>query len=319
MEALEHLVQHDPEALVDRRLLRDPEDPRELVLQRAQAVGLDVRGRQHHAVAAAGDEGVQRRLGGGGAGGRDLGRVAARVAQPVVQRAGLQHLALGGAGALAEQRVDLGQRLLDLLAGGRPVDQRGHLDQLQEAGHGAVHVGGRVQAHLAQLPAHLGDGVQQLVAHDPERGVQALGGAEQLLLHRLLGGRQRGARVLQRRRGTRLARLRPGQHQALARAGRGQGHHAAGALAGVRGARRGAWPARPARRRRRARGRPARRRSARPRTRGRTRARGRRRCPAPARRPRARGPAPPPTPARSRRPRAGSARSRAGSRPARGA
>src|SRR5204863_6412760 len=56
VEALEHLVDGDAEALVDRRLLRDPEDARELVLERAQPVGLDVRGREHQPVAAARDE-----------------------------------------------------------------------------------------------------------------------------------------------------------------------------------------------------------------------------------------------------------------------
>src|SRR3954451_8204717 len=62
VETLEHLVEDDAEALVDRRLLRDPEDARELVLERAEPVGLDVRGRQHHAIAAARDEAVECRL-----------------------------------------------------------------------------------------------------------------------------------------------------------------------------------------------------------------------------------------------------------------
>src|SRR5690242_10262235 len=42
VEALEHLVDDDAEALVDGRLLRDAEDARELVLERAEPVGLDV-------------------------------------------------------------------------------------------------------------------------------------------------------------------------------------------------------------------------------------------------------------------------------------
>src|SRR5688500_9326593 len=62
VEALEHLVYDDPEALVDRRLLRDPEDARELVLQRAETVGLDVGRGQHHAVATARDESLERLL-----------------------------------------------------------------------------------------------------------------------------------------------------------------------------------------------------------------------------------------------------------------
>jgi hypothetical protein len=43
VEALEDLVDEDPEALVEGRLGRDPEDARELVLERAGQVGLDVR------------------------------------------------------------------------------------------------------------------------------------------------------------------------------------------------------------------------------------------------------------------------------------
>src|SRR3954451_20698270 len=41
VEALQDLVQQDPEALVDGRLLRDAEDARELVFQRADPVRLD--------------------------------------------------------------------------------------------------------------------------------------------------------------------------------------------------------------------------------------------------------------------------------------
>src|SRR3954449_12245173 len=95
VEALENLVQEDPEALVDRRLLRDPEDARELVLQRADPVRLDVRGRQHQPVAAAGDERLQSL-----AVGRRPDRVAApalvalRVAQVLVERAQLEELRL---------------------------------------------------------------------------------------------------------------------------------------------------------------------------------------------------------------------------------
>ena len=50
--ALQHLVEEDPEALVHRRLLRNPEDARELVAQRAGAVGLNVGGAQHKPFAA---------------------------------------------------------------------------------------------------------------------------------------------------------------------------------------------------------------------------------------------------------------------------
>src|SRR3954449_13395025 len=66
MEALEHLVDQDSEPLSDRRLLGDAEDPRELVAQGTDPVGLDVGGRQHQAVAPARQEGLERGLVSGG-------------------------------------------------------------------------------------------------------------------------------------------------------------------------------------------------------------------------------------------------------------
>ena len=114
--ALEHLVHEDPEALVQRRLLRDPEHPRELVLQRAGPVGVDVRGRQHHAVAAPGQERLQRRLVAGGDRLRAAARVALGVEQVVVQRRGLEDLPLLGGDRLQDPRVDVAQRLGDALA-----------------------------------------------------------------------------------------------------------------------------------------------------------------------------------------------------------
>ena len=62
VEALQHLVDQDPEALVDRRLLRDREDARELVLERTGPVEVDVGRRQRQAVAAARDELLERGL-----------------------------------------------------------------------------------------------------------------------------------------------------------------------------------------------------------------------------------------------------------------
>ena len=62
VEALQHLVDHDPEALVDGGLLWDSEDPRELVLQRAGAVELDVGGGESQSLAAPREEGLQRGL-----------------------------------------------------------------------------------------------------------------------------------------------------------------------------------------------------------------------------------------------------------------
>ena len=104
VEALEHLVDEDPEALVERRLARDPQDARELVAQRAGAVGLDVGGREHEAVAAARQEGLERRLLARGEGAGAHARVGAGGEQRVVDRRALQDLALqrrdrGGQGA----------------------------------------------------------------------------------------------------------------------------------------------------------------------------------------------------------------------------
>ena len=123
--ALQHLVDEDPEALVHRRLARDPEDARELVLQRARPVGLDVGGAQQQPVAAARQERLQRRL----VARRDRARaqplVALGVEQVVVQRRGLEDLALLGRRGLQQPQVDLRQRLLDRqLAGARALEQR---------------------------------------------------------------------------------------------------------------------------------------------------------------------------------------------------
>src|SRR4029079_785463 len=62
VEALEDLVDEDPEALVDRRLPRNREDARELVLERAGPIEVDVRGRERQAVAPPGDELLERGL-----------------------------------------------------------------------------------------------------------------------------------------------------------------------------------------------------------------------------------------------------------------
>src|SRR5204862_8301481 len=60
--ALQHLVDDDPEALVDGRLLGDAEDAGELVLERAGSVELDVRCRKRKALAASRQEGLERWL-----------------------------------------------------------------------------------------------------------------------------------------------------------------------------------------------------------------------------------------------------------------
>ena len=106
----------DPEALVDGRLLRDPEDPRELVLQRARAVGLDVRCRQREPFAAPRQELLERRLvAGDDPLGADAG-IALGVEQQVVQRRGQQDLALLGRRRLEDRGVRRGERVLERLA-----------------------------------------------------------------------------------------------------------------------------------------------------------------------------------------------------------
>ena len=188
-------------------------------------------------LAAAGDERVQRRLGGGGAGVGPLGRLAARVAQPVVQRAGRP-----AARAARSWRPWLSRALTSDSACSTswPAADRSisaaTLTSSRKRATAPVHVGGGVQAHLAELTAHLRNGVQQLVAHDPERGVQALGRAEQLLLHapprRPTARRARpraapragGPRPASGRDSTRLSRAREAAsgHQARPRAPRGR-------------------------------------------------------------------------------------------------
>src|SRR5690242_20090431 len=59
---LQHLVDDDSEPQVDRRFLRNPEDARELVLERAGPVEVDIGRRKRQALAPARQEGLQRGL-----------------------------------------------------------------------------------------------------------------------------------------------------------------------------------------------------------------------------------------------------------------
>ena len=127
--ALEHLVHGDPEALVQGRLLRDPEDPRELVPQRAGAVGVDVGGGQQHAIAAHRQEALERRLVASGDHARPPAHVALGVEQVVVERRAGEDLALVGGHGLTDPHVDVAQRVGDALAVAEPaeasaIDQR---------------------------------------------------------------------------------------------------------------------------------------------------------------------------------------------------
>src|SRR6202035_2060882 len=60
VEALEDLMDGDPEALVERLLGRDPQHACELVAQRTAAICLDVRGRQRQADSLARQERPER-------------------------------------------------------------------------------------------------------------------------------------------------------------------------------------------------------------------------------------------------------------------
>ena len=161
--ALEHLVHRDPKPLMQRLSGGNAQDPRELVSQRAAAVGLYVRGRQRQADALARQKRPQRRL-------AELadprpglrGRVLAQ--QRVVERRGLEDLALKRRGGRQQAGVDVRQGLADALAG-RALEQRGKLEQLQIAHHpvGDVKVG--VQPQLAQTSTDSRDARKHLLAH----------------------------------------------------------------------------------------------------------------------------------------------------------
>ena len=174
-------MDEDPEPLVERRLLRDPEDARELVLQRARPVGVDVGRRQHHPVSAQRQKRLERRLvtrgqrGGAGAG------VALGVQQVLVQRRGLEDLPLLGGDRLQDPRVDVVQRLGDALPV-RPSHQRRQLQQLQVAHDRVRDVQVGIEPQLGEPPAGARGPDHQLVAQQPVGGGERLGRAEQLLL-----------------------------------------------------------------------------------------------------------------------------------------
>ncbi len=204
VEALEHAVDQDPEALVDRRLLGDREDARELVLQRARPVEVDVRRREPEAAAAARDERLQRRLLARRdevAAARALGLALEQVA---VERRGLERGALLGGRGLGDELVDGLDRVLDPLLGGA-LEERRELDQLEEARHRLVDVVGDVESHLAERAPRPPRRLEHVVADHPVGGVQALGGAEELLLVDLLVAAKLGAhRLVHARRPHRL-------------------------------------------------------------------------------------------------------------------
>ena len=167
--ALEHLVDEDPEALVDRRLLRDPEDARELVLQRAGQVGLDVRGREHEPGPAAGQERLERRL----RAGRQRRGPAALVAHR--RRAGsrrgssVSNTSRWSGDRPWPRRALMAGSVSSTVWPGWPLDQRAELEQLEVADDGVGDVEVGVEPQLAQPAADRRDRVEHLVAQRPER------------------------------------------------------------------------------------------------------------------------------------------------------
>jgi hypothetical protein len=127
---------------------------RELVLERAEPVGLDVGGGQHQPIAAARDERVERLLVAGPDRARTTVRVGLLVAQVLVERGGHEELALLRRRGLEQDLVDLGQRLGDRLPLLGPLDERGDLEQLEEADARRRHVHVGVEAHLAESAGH---------------------------------------------------------------------------------------------------------------------------------------------------------------------
>ena len=156
--ALEHLVDEDPEALVERRLARDPEDARELVLQRARPVGLDVRGAEQQARR----RGVGRNASSEGSSRAAIAAARARASRSASSSSSSSELVcedlalLRRSRACSERGVDPRQRVGDRLALG-PLDERRELEQLEVAHDavGDVEVG--VEAQLAQAPADARD------------------------------------------------------------------------------------------------------------------------------------------------------------------
>ena len=96
--------------------------------------------------------------------------VAERAGERLVERRGLEDLALQRRGGGEQPRVDVGERVVEALPV-RALQQRGELQQLEVAHDavGDVEVG--VEPQLAEAPADARDGVEYLVAQQLERGL----------------------------------------------------------------------------------------------------------------------------------------------------
>ena len=189
MKTLEHLVDDDPEALVQRLLRRDPQHARELVPERAAAIGLYVRGRQRQADALSRQERTQRVLFGVPAIGRiarpraldRAGAPRARSAaaagrgsallvlgvsrqQILIQQRGLQDLALHWRRRREQAGVDVGEK------------QGRELDELEVARDAVGDVEFGIQAQLAEAPADRPHALEHLLAQPAEGLVQLVAG-----------------------------------------------------------------------------------------------------------------------------------------------
>ncbi len=176
--ALEHLVHDDAEALMHGLLCGDAQDARELVAQRTTAIGVDVGGRQRETGPLVRQERMQRALlaAAGGGSTRD---------QRVIERGGLEYLALQRRGGGEHARVDVRERVLEALPV-RTLEQRGELQQLQVAHDSVRDVEVGVESQLAEPPADAHDAVEHLLTQQLQRGPQLLLGGH--VVHAIDGG-----------------------------------------------------------------------------------------------------------------------------------
>ena len=174
---------------------------RELVAQRARPVGLDVGRREREALAAPRQERLQRRLGRARPPRRARAVVALGVEQDVVERRGLR-----GPRAAAASPPARGAALMPGSASatdwpGGPREQRRELERARGSARRAWATSRSVSKRSSPRPrADPLDVAEQLVAQRPERRVQRLVGAEELLLAVLPLGAERRARLLGERR-----------------------------------------------------------------------------------------------------------------------
>ena len=216
-------MDEDPEALVERRLLRDPEHARELVLQRARPVGVDVSPRSAAAPrrggagtapatapcagrrpARAGARRARRRAGTRRA--RDVSKISRCSA---VTACSSRALTSGSASA-----TDCPSRVRSSSA--LSLSSSRWRTTAWETSRSVSKRSSPSRPPTCAIVVH------QLVAQHPERGLQRLRGPEELLVALLPLAARRRARLLGERRrvldGAAVGALRVGEHEPLARA-----------------------------------------------------------------------------------------------------